>query len=512
MTSALKCTFIFTCLALMAKGQTLQSGPKLTDDRMWMIKSFVAEKNEKLFVLNMGTDVSQLECFDKNTLTSVFKKTIDVPYLRAYQETSTNPRELLDDHNLFYSNGKLAYLSSFFDKKAKEYKVLGQLLNIDSGEKSAELKTLAVAKLDKEQPKGEEYPRYHFLQSSDKKKILIISFYSTTHKSVQDGTDTKIVRKASIPESEFQYRIVDFDFNEIANGVIQTEGVARDFTLDANGHILYISSYPKDMDTYFDYSVWDYDTQAKTNKKLQLESVDKDVTSIHVKINDAGTFVAGYYNRSPEDKGIFCFKLNKEYGIENKLFQPIPNLQDESKKPNGFTNPLPTITDITFKKNGDIILLGECTNTYLYMTYRYSFMGKKTNTAYSPQSHGLLFFGNTVATCLDGGLKLKWTETFTKAQKLNFDAGYSSFGYLNTDDRFYCFYNDITTPVNIMIPPAAKGITTGIVNTKGEKTEKILGGVEPKILMKAALFYQNGKEYFAFGKSGKDQVLFKITE
>jgi hypothetical protein len=362
-------------------------------------------------------------------------------------------------------------------------------------------------------PKGEEYPKYHFLQSSDSKQILIISFYSKKRKSVIDGTDTKIERNSSIPENEFQYKIIDFDLNEIANGIISTDGVARDFILTPNEHIFFISSIPKDKDSYFDYSIWDHDVKTEMNKKITPEEIKKDISSIQMKVNEGGTFILGFYNKGNGSKGVFCIKLKSDNTVEKTVFHDIENLQDESSNPNGITNPLPTIKDIAFNKNGDILLIGECTNTYLYTTYRYSFMGEKTSTAYSPQSHAQIFFGNIFVTCIDQNFNYKWTNVFNKSQKLNYDAGYSSFGYLNTADQFYCFYNEITTPVNIMMPPASKGITIGSVSPQGEKSEKVIGAADQeKMLIKAASFYQNGESYFAMGKKGKDWVLFKISE
>jgi hypothetical protein len=502
--------FIFS---LNLSAQSIQVGPKVIEDKMWMTKSFVAEEANKIFVFNMGTEISQIECFDQLTLSSVYKKNIEIPYLRVNQGPVSNPKEMLDDHNVFFHNGSLLYLSAWFNKKEKKYDVLGQSFRSHDGEKIQDVKIITSALIDKEQSRGEEYPKYHFIQSADKKNILIISYYSNKQSHVQKGTDTKIVRTTQIPESEFQYKIVDFDLKEVSAGIIKTKGVARDFILNSNGHILYISAFPKDIDSYFDYSVWDYDTQTKSETKLAINDLNKEITSIQVKIINDFTYVAGFYNNSNEDKGIFCVKLSKDNTLEKKAIHPIANLQDESKNPKGLTNPLPSINEICINENGEMILIGESSNTYLYKTYKYSFLGEKTSTAYSPTSHALMFYGNIVVTCLDPNFNLKWTGTFNKSQKLNYDAGYSSFGFLNSNKHFYCFFNEITAPVNMMMPPAAKGISIGSINSKGETDLKVIGAEEPnKMIIKASTFYQNGKAYYTFGKSGKDNVLFKITE
>lgn len=527
---------------LWAQNVKYECSPPIIDERMWMIKQIIGQEGKNLYIFNMGTDVSQIECFNSETLESVYKKTISMPYLRASQSFSASPNEMFPDHNMFYFNGKIVLLNAWFNKKEKSNNVLGQSFSSKDGKESTAVTTIISDEKDKAREKENEksdiklkdskektgdktrakhtfniggmpsmgfvnnpnkkekdkskedgYPNYTFLQSANGASIIILKHY--------EG------------EFTFYFTILDFDLKVIDNGEINivsnSDVSATDYTYDGNGNMFFLLSAENEKDKWIGniptntYKLFSYNQKNDTQTEYEIGTADKSMTNAKYKLMDNTIVVTGFYGISNDKDASFYTVFNKSDGKilrskENILETPLPEHGSKLE-----------IVDIAFKPNGGSFILAEERNIISYKTTR----TKGNVGGYSPTHHMAIFFGDIFIINLGKDNSLLWERKIEKSQKLNYDSGYSSFGYWLSGEGIQISHNEITQPVNMMIPVAAKGITINSLNEQGVRETNVIGGEDlEKLVSKPSFSFRDENKFYSIGKKGKNQVLIKIVK
>jgi hypothetical protein len=201
------------------------------------------------------------------------------------------------------------------------------------------------------------------------------------------------------------------------------------------------------------YTLWVYNKDLNFMKEIELRLKLKWINGVSIARNlNKDLIISGFVNSS-RDFGInavFNVVLNQKYEVNSINYYPFTKT-DYNKFLTGKTLEKSTyLTDFYLKKlmvmsDGSYYLIGENYRKYIERNY-----DPRTNITTTTEH---FIYGNIMVCYFDNTAKLKWIDNVPKSQNSINDFGvFSSFTWINLNDKLALFYNDneknIDVPIN----------------------------------------------------------------
>ncbi|BDS15572.1 hypothetical protein [Aureispira anguillae] len=412
-------------------------------------KTYASKKGQTLAIKKDGKDI-YMQHFDAVKMKEIQRKKI-----------SDLPKGYVIE-NISWFKDKLYCYYSLWDKKNTTEQLFVREIDFENCQfKAKEKRIVAVKGKLTGAPmfsmgfggfsfRVESTPKFDFLYSKDKSKLLVQ--YRRKPEKKRDAINHDIIGMF----------VFNNDLEKLSGSDIEMPYTEKkmdniDYSVDAEGNAYILAKVRPDgsdkntkkdkKDKAPNYHIELFKVAPKTKKikitKIQLK--DKFINGIWLFESDKKEMLcAGYYNKNnyATADGIFVFKLDKEGGINDKIFHEIPveilnqyttsrtQKKNEKKEKKGKAEFSSLVMDkLVIQKDGSIILMGE----QYYVVVTYDSKGRARYTYH---------YNDILVSKISPDGKLAWMRKLPKRQTGGRGQGSLSYKHMSMGGNHYFVFLD----------------------------------------------------------------------